>query len=178
MKLKVAVLTSILAVSLGLTSCTPPSWVTEAENIAKVALPIVEGIASIVGAGPAVTQVVNDINILINLFDKYQATPSAGALADIQNGLNAVNADLGQIMPAAHIEDSATQGKVAAIVQLVASEFSNITAVVAANNPSPKSAVKSPKSNAAQTPAATLDYKEFKKQYNTIIAGDPRFRKM
>jgi hypothetical protein len=52
----------VLGVMLGLVTlssgCTTPSWVVEAERIAKVALPIVEGLASIVGvsAGEALAQ--------------------------------------------------------------------------------------------------------------------------
>jgi hypothetical protein len=179
MKLQIAVLTGVLAFVFTLPSCTPPSWVSEAESIVKVALPVVAGISSITGGGPAVTEVVNDLNILTTLFDKYQATPDAGVLADVQNGLNTVNSDLAQIMPAAHLQNSDTQNKVAAIVQLVAGEFSSITDVVAANNPRQKFAVRSPRSAAVpRAPAITLDHTKFKKQYDAIIADDPRFPKL
>ena len=167
----------VLGVMLGLVSlssgCTTPSWVVEAERIAKVALTIVEGLASIVGvsAGSAVGQVVNDLNLVITLFDKYQATPSAGTLEQIQAGLNTVNADIGQILPAAHIKNSATQNKVAAILQLVTSEFSNVASLV----PSSSASLSLPAGRAA-APKLPFTAKDFKAQYNKIVTaktGDP-----
>jgi hypothetical protein len=167
----------ILGILLGLVSlssgCTTPSWVTEAEKIAKVALPIVEGIASIVGvsATSALSQVVNDLNLLITLFDKYQATPSTDTLQQIQAGLNTVNADIGQILPAAHIEDAATQNKVAAILELVTSEFSNIASLIPSS-----AASRSLRPSRAAMPKLPFTAKDFKKQYNKIVktkTGDP-----
>jgi hypothetical protein len=145
----------------------------EAEKIARVALPIVEGVASIVGvpAGSALGQVVNDLNLLISLFDKYQATPNAGTLQRIQAGLNTVNADISQILPAAHIENSATQNKVAAILELVTSEFSNVASLV----PSSSTSLSQPARRAA-TPKLPFTAKQFKAQYNKIVTaktGDP-----
>jgi hypothetical protein len=158
----------ILAILLGVVTlslaCTPPSWVAEAENIAKVSLPIVDGIASIVGAGPTVAQIVNDINLLITLFDKYQATPSTGTLQQIQAGLTTVNADIQQILTAMHIQDAATQNKVIAILQLVASEFSNIASLVPPSTGLGALAL-------GQKSQANLPFtaKEFKAEYNKIV---------
>ena len=85
--INIAMLVGLLATALILPSCTTPPWAIEAEKIAQVALPIVEGLTSIVGGGPAVTQAENDIHLLIILFDKYQATPAAGTLQQIQAAL-------------------------------------------------------------------------------------------
>lgn len=168
----------ILGVMLGLVSlssgCTTPSWVVEAEKIAKVALPIVEGIGSIVGvsASSALGQVVNDLNLLITLFDKYQATPSADTLQQIQAGLNTVNADIGQILPAAHVKNAATQNKVAAILELVTSEFSNIASLIPSSAPSLSllPAQAGPAGRAA-TPKLPFTAKAFKAQYNKIVTA-------
>jgi hypothetical protein len=165
------ILIILLALVLAVPACTAPSWVAEAENIAKVALPIVEGITSIVGAGPVVTQVVKDINLLITLFEQYQATPATTTLQQIQAGLTTVNADMQQILPAAHIQDAATQNKVTAIVQLVLSEFSNIASLVPEAAGSGQKAVGS-----KQAPELPFTAKEFKAQYNKIVrtkTGDP-----
>ncbi len=163
----------VLGVMLGLVSlssgCTTPSWVVEAERIAKVALPIVEGLASIVGvsAGSAVGQVVNDLNLVFTLFDTYQAAPSADTLQQIQAGLNTVNADIGQILPAAHVKNPATQNKVAAILQLVTSEFSNIASLI----PSSSASLSLPARRAAR-PKLPITAKDFKAQYNKIVTAE------
>src|ERR1019366_7487252 len=128
--INIAMLVGLLATALILPSCTTPPWAIEAEKIAQVALPIVEGLTSIVGGGPAVTQAENDIDLLIILFDKYQATPAAGTLQQIQAALSTANADIAQIMPAAEIKNSGTQDKVAAVLQLITSEFGDIAMLI------------------------------------------------
>jgi hypothetical protein len=156
----------------------------EAEKIAQVALPIVEGITTIVGVGPGIVQVETDINLLIALFEKYQATPDAGTLQQIQAGLNTANADIALIMPAAGIKSSATQDKVAAIVELVASEFSNIASLIPASsaptpaNSEPKAVGSRQKAASSKSALPSLSAKDFKKKYNEIVKGDPRFKKL
>ncbi len=164
MKFRNLILATVLGMVTLSLACTPPSWAVEAENIAKVALPIVEGIATIVGAGPAVTQVANDINLLITLFDRYQSTPSAGALQQIQAGLATANADIQQILAATHIQNTATQNKVTAILQLVLSEFSSIASLV-------PEAVGSGQKAVGSKPAPELPFtaSQFKAQYNRIV---------
>lgn len=190
---------SLLLVSiLFFPACTTPSWALEAEKIAEVALPIVEGIATIVGAGPAVSKAETDINLLISLFDQYQATPAAGTLQQIQAGLNTANADIAQIMPAAGIKDSSTQNKVAAVLQLLTSEFSNIATLIPANaapvagganssQPTAHSNALPGMAGSIQGPAHTsaapkatlpLSAKDFKKKYNAIVNGDSHFKKL
>jgi hypothetical protein len=162
----------VLGVALGVvalsSSCATPSWVVEAERIAKVALPIVEGLASIVGvsASSALGQVVSDLNLLISLFDQYQATPSATTLQQIQAGLDTVNADIGQILPAAHIKNAATQNKVAAILELVTSEFSNIASLI----PSSSASLSQPARRAARL-KLPFTAKQFRAQYNKIVTA-------
>jgi len=162
----------LLGILLGLvslsSSCATPSWLVEAEKIVKVALPIVEGIASIVGvsAASALGQVVNDLNLIVTLFDKYQATPSTNTLEQIQTALNTANADIGQILPAAHIKNSATQNKVAAILQLVTSEFSNIASLI----PSSSTSLTLPAKRASRV-KLPFTAKEFKAQYNRIVTA-------
>ena len=166
MKSRHVILITTLALALAVPACTLPSWVGEAESIAKVALPVVEGIASIVGGGPVVTQVVNDINLVISLLDRYQASPATGTLAEIQAGIAAVNADLQQILPAAHIQNPATQNKVAAIVELVASEFSDIASLA----PQVTGQALQPEMRIGKSaPKLPFTAKEFKAQYNRIV---------
>jgi len=175
MKFRIWILATLLVFASWNLACTTPSWVAEAESIAKVALPIVEALASILGAGPVVTQVENDISLLIDLLEQYQATPSTGSLQQIQNGLNTVNSDLAQILPAAHITNAATQHKVTAIIQLVTSEFSTIAALV----PSSAAQMSLAGKTSAKPPAGPrlpFTAKEFKTQYNRIVktkTGDP-----
>ncbi|MDR3675799.1 MAG: hypothetical protein P4N24_09940 [Acidobacteriota bacterium] len=175
MKFRSLTLTTLLALTMMLPSCAPPSWVAEAESIAKVALPIVQGITSIAGASPAVSQAVNDINLLITLFDKYQAAPAAGTLQQIQAGLNTANADIAQIMPAAGIKNTTTQSKVAAVLQLVTSEFSNIASLVPqASGLGVRDSGLGPKPETRiPNPALKLPFtaKEFKAQYNRIVTA-------
>ena len=168
MKLRISILAGLLALATLVPSCTTPSWVSEAESIVKVALPIVEGLASVVGTGPVVTQVVNDINLIITLLDQYQATPAAGTLGQIQAALNTANADIGQILPAAHIQNAATQNKVEAILQLVTSEFSTIASLIPA--PAVGALAAGPKP-AMANPGGELPFtaKQFKSQYNKIV---------
>lgn len=163
--IKIVILAGLLATSLLLPACDAPSWAAEAEKIAEVALPIVEGITSIAGAGPTVTKVESDINLLITLFGQYQATPAAGTLQEIQAGLSTANADLTQIMPVAGVKNSATQNKLTAVLQLVASEFSNITSLI------PAAGGTQPAAAGGGAPATKLPFtaKEFKAQYNRIV---------
>ena len=176
MKFRILMITTVLAAAFTLPACTPASWVSEAESIAKVALPIVQGVASIVGAGPAVTQAISDVNLLITLFDQYQAAPAAGTLQKIQAALNTANADISQISAAAGIKNAATQSKVAAILQLVTSEFSNIASLIP-----PEASPATTASGAAKAAARTPDgnaqgrlpftAKQFKAQYNKIVTA-------
>lgn len=173
MKTRMIILSSVLAAAITLAGCTPASWVTEAEGIAQVALPIVQGVATIVGAGPAVTQAVSDVNLLIKLFEQYQAAPATGTLQQIQAALNAANADIAQIEAAAGIKNAATQSKVAAILQLVTSEFSSIAGLIPTATPAPagqaataKAVVLAPKLNGKLPFTA----KQFKEQYNKIVS--------
>jgi hypothetical protein len=169
-------LIGLLVTALILPACTTPSWAEEAEKIAQVALPIVEGITSIVGAGPAVAKVETDVNALITLFETYQATPATGTLQQIQAGLSAANADIAQIMPGVGIKNSATQNKLAAVLQLVASEFSNMASLVPANGSEPAASSGPTQAGAGQrTPGSAtatpppLTAKEFKVQYNRLV---------
>jgi hypothetical protein len=172
MKRRVIILISIVALGCALTACTSASWVAEAEGIAKVALPIVEGVTNIVGASPTVTLVENDINLLITLFGQYEATPAAGTLQQIQAALNTANGDIAQILPAAGIKNSSSQGKVAAILQLVTSEFSNIASLIPTAS---KAGAALPSEGASAHPSAGVKLpftaKEFKAQYNKIVSA-------
>jgi hypothetical protein len=192
--INIAALTTLLATALILPSCTTPPWAFEAEKIAEVALPIVQGLTTIVGGSPAVTQAENDINLLITLFDKYQATPAAGTLQQILTALSTANTDITQIMPAAGIKNSGTQDKVAAVLQLITSEFGNIATLIPSqgtpttSSSSLKKADSSGKEADSSQPTANssvttttpvaLSSKKFKAKYNEIVKGDPEFKKL
>jgi len=174
MKFRIMILTSTLGAALMLPACTPSTWISEAESIAKVALPIVQGVASVVGAGPAVNQAASDVNLIITLFDQYQEAPATGTLQKIQAALNTANADIAQITAAAGIKNAATQSKVAAILQLVTSEFSTIASLIPKASPTPAGVVEPAKAEAALRGASAqgklpFTAKEFKAQYNRIV---------
>lgn len=156
--------------------CTPPSWVVQAEQITRITLPIFQTILTIVSpnAAPKVNQVTADIGVLLNLFDLYQSTPQAGTLTKIQAAINAINSDIQQIMAASHVSNPATQAKITAILQLVASEFNQIAALL----PAPVIAARVSGAPPVVRKAGKLPFtaSEFKAHYNRIVTsptGDP-----
>lgn len=151
-------------------ACTPPSWVTEAEQIAEFTLPIIGTVASIAGAGPLATQVTNDITLALHALEAYQRGETT--LDSTENLLATVSAELAQFEQAAHVVDPASQQKIAAVLQLIIQSFNQIQQLAASADPNANVRVR------VRAKTIHLDHKVFLSDYDKIVKGDKRFPKL
>jgi len=196
---------SLFAIAWATVACTTPSWVNTVEADAQVAAPIAGSLVDIIdpALAPQVTLIENDFNALVKTLDTYKTSPTATNLQAVQAAFAAVNANVAQLESAAQIKNPASQAKVAAVVQLLAQAVTEIAAVVPANTGlaphvaglatadsgsrianseprTPNSEPSTPNSvsstpNSVSPTAKGWKAKDFKNQFNSIIAGDPQF---
>ena len=141
-----AAMAVILCCATMLTACSTV-WMNEAEQIVAVLIPAATNIIALVAAVQgndvsaqdlqavqnAGTQAGADLQLIQSLISQYEsagATAKPGLLSQIQTAITAVQANLNGILPALHIKDAATQGKVAAIVGMALSEVESLAAIV------------------------------------------------
>ncbi len=170
MKIKKLLLVPILGLAL-LVACVVPAWVSTAESIAKVAVPIAGTLVSIIVpvAGPAAAVVQTGFNALIKAFDTYKASQTDTNLQAISAILNAVNQHITDLEVAAHIKDPNTDATVKALVQLISEAFAKIVALT----PGANKTVMLP-AHRAMGAAKDLKASDFKDAFNAIVASDPR----
>ncbi|MGO8790268.1 MAG: hypothetical protein ACLQVL_23200 [Terriglobia bacterium] len=183
MKARKLVLATLLAGGLWFAACTVPAWVNTVESDAEVAAPIAASLIDVIdpSLAPVVTLVEDGFNALVKTLDTYKASPTATNLQAVQAAFAAVNANVAQLESAAQIKSASSQDKVAAVVQLLTQAVTEIAALVPAGSGLgvrgsglgkdeariPNSGSRIPKGWKA---------KDFKKQFNSIIKGDPRFK--
>jgi hypothetical protein len=170
--MKKLILSTLLASCLWLGACTPPAWFTTVEGIAKVAAPIAGTIVDVVDPAliPLVAAVEGAFTALVDTVDTYKASPTAGNLQAVEAAFNAVETNEAALSAAAQIKNPATDQKVAQVVELLNQAVTEIVGLV----PAPAAAqlkLKAPGS------AKGLTSKDFKKQFNSIVSGDKRFKK-
>lgn len=118
---------ALAATAVSVEGCVAPNWITTALNdlptILNIASTIAQIVVDAVGGGaisPAIAAVIAAataaINVAIPVIQKliadYQATPNASILANIKTALLDVQANLSQILDAAHILNPALRATI------------------------------------------------------------------
>ena len=189
--MKRAFLGVLLASMLWWEGCVVPAWVTTAEQDAQIAIPIAASLVDVVdpALAPVVTLVENGFSALVKTLDTYKAQPTATNLQAVQAAFTAVNANVQQLESAAQIKTTASQATVTGVVQLLTQAVTEIAALVPENtgygipgtgsgkNHAGLQIPNSPASSANSAPRVAKGWKakDFKKQFNSLIRGDPRF---
>lgn len=171
MKRYFAALFLAAALALGV-ACATPTWVTTAIGIAQAVVPIAGSIVDIIdpALAPAVTLVENGFSALVNVLNSYKASPTTTNLQAVQAALAAVNANIKQLETSAAIKNPKTDAQIEGIIQLLSQAVTEIAGLVPASV--------AVKAKVSATGAKGLTGDDFKKQYNAITHGDPRFKPM
>ncbi|MGH9343193.1 MAG: hypothetical protein ACRD19_05465 [Terriglobia bacterium] len=173
MRVKKLILIPALAVALA--GCGVAQWVKAAQQILPVVLPMVTNLVTALSllegktVSPAdlntisqtANQVSTDLNLVGQLVNQYQSSPSTTTLNSINNALVDVNAHLNALMPALHITDPATVQKITAIATLVNSEVNSIEQILPL--------VSSGQAHAASRVVVPLNAAQLKRQYDAIV---------
>ena len=185
MKLRTLILSTLLAGVIFFASCAIPAWVNTVEQDAEVAAPIAASLIDVIdpALAPLVTLVENGFNALVKTLDTYKASPTASNLQAVQSAFEAVNANVAQLESAAQIKNSTTATTVTAVVQLLAQAVTEISALVPPSSGLGVrgsglgingSRIPNPNSRSAKGWKA----KDFKREFNKIVKGDPRFKEI
>ena len=174
MKARKPMLVTLLACALVLVACTVPAWVNTVEADAEVAAPIAGSLIDVIDSAlaPLVTLIENGFTALAKTLDTYKASPTATNLQAVQSAFAAVNSNVAQLESAAQIKNAATQTTVTEVVQLLTQAVAEIAALVP---PATASALSTPLPK-VHGQAKGWKAKDFKKQFNAIVKGDPRFK--
>lgn len=173
----------LIACGLLIGSACSTVWISEAEQIISALLPGVANLVTLVGAldgssvSPADLQTVQNagaeaeadlqqLQSLITVYQKASTSAQPNLLNQIQTELDAVQSNLGGLMPALHIKDAATQAKVGAVIGVLLAEAQSVAAIV------PLASGGAPAAMAAfakQPVGAQLSAREFVKAYNATM---------
>jgi hypothetical protein len=178
----------VLCMTITLAGCST-AWIGEAEQVVAALIPAAANIITLVAAlqGKSVsagdlqtiqkagTQAGADLQLVQSLIAAYQkadATAQPGILNQIQASIGAVQASLQGLLPALHIQDTATQSKITAVVGIVLSEVQSLASIVplvTAKGEAPTLAAK----NAARMghPRLPLTASEFISSFNTTLTA-------
>ncbi len=183
MNLRISVLGILLASVLWLEACTIPAWVNNVASDGETAATIAESLTDVIdpALAPLVTLIGNGFIALVNTVNTFKTSPTATNLQAVQAAFAAVNANVAQLESAAQIKSASSQDKVAAVVQLLTQAVTEIAALVPANtglgirgSGLGKDEARIP--NSGSRIQKGWKAKEFRKQFYTIIKGDPRFK--
>lgn len=173
MRVKKLILIPVLAMTLA--ACGVAEWVKAAQEILPVVLPMVTNMVTAVSLleGKTVSptdlntisqtanQVSTDLNLVGQLVNQYQSSPSPTTLSKINNTLVDVNTHLNALMPALHISDPATVQKISAIATLITSEVTSMEQILPIVSGSP--------AHAMSHVAAPLSAAQLKSRYDAIV---------
>ena len=175
MKFRRLVLATLLAGAVGFQDCSIPGWVNTVESDADVAAPIAASLIAVIDPPltPVVTLIENGFNTLVKTLDTYKAMPTATNLQAVQSAFQAVSANVAQLESAAQIKDSSIQDRVTSIVQLLAQVVTEIAALLP---PGMATAIKPPAK--VEGEAKGWRAKDFRREFNKIVKGDPRFKEL
>jgi hypothetical protein len=174
----------VLCMTISLAACST-DWIGEAEQIVATIIPAVANIVTLVAAlqGKSVsaadlqtiqsagTQAGADLQLiqaLIGAYQKADTTAKPGILGEIQSALGAAQGSLQGLLPALHIQDTATQAKITAVVGILLSEVQSLAAIVPLVNPNTSPAMMA---KAGQTKKLPLTASEFKASYNATLTA-------
>jgi hypothetical protein len=179
-------LAMVLSVSIVLAGCST-TWVGQAEEVVAALIPATTNIIALVAAlqGKSVSaadlqtiqkagaQAGADLQLVQALITAYQtadATTKPGILNQIQTAIATVQANLQAVLPALHIQDTATQSKITAIVGLVLSEVQSLAAILplVTTNASPAMMAEAAQQVKKQPP---LTASQFVASYNATLTA-------
>ncbi|HEV2499825.1 MAG TPA: hypothetical protein VGY31_09630 [Terriglobia bacterium] len=173
MRVKKLVIIPVLAMTLA--ACGVAEWVKAAQEILPVVLPMVTNMVAAVSLleGKTVSptdlntisqtanQVSADLNLVGQLVNQYQSSPSSTTLSKINYALVDVNTHLNALMPALHISDPATMQKISAISTLITSEVTSMEQILPI--------VSGSQAQAMSRVAAPLSAAQLKSRYDAIV---------
>jgi soluble cytochrome b562 len=173
MKVRKLILATLLAGTLWLEACAVPAWVNTVESDAEVAAPIAASLIDVIdpSLAPVVTLIETGFNALAKTLDTYKASPTATNMQAVQSAFEAVNSNVAQLESAAQIKNSTTQTTVTAVVALLSQAVTEIAALV----PPATASTLQLSLPRVHGQAKGMKAKDFKKQFNALIKGDPRF---
>ncbi len=139
-------LAGVLCLTIALTGCST-AWIGEAEQVVAALIPAAANIIALVaamqgkGVSAADLQTIQSagsqagadlqlVQSLIAVYQKADATAQPGILNQIQAAIGAIQSSLQGLLPALHIQDTATQTKITAVVGIVLSEVQSLAAIV------------------------------------------------
>ena len=166
----------LLAGTFWFQACAIPAWVNTVEADAAVAAPIAASLIAVVDPAltPTVTLIENGFNALLKTLETYKSTPTTTNLQAVQSAFTAINTNVAELESAAQIKTAPSQDTVASIIELLAQAVSEISALVP-----PEAGLAVTKSISA-TPAVAIakgwKAQDFKREYNNLVKGDPRFK--
>ncbi|MGH9352331.1 MAG: hypothetical protein ACRD2G_09250 [Terriglobia bacterium] len=166
---------AIPALAVVLAACGVAQWVKAAQQILPIVLPMVTNLVAAVSLlegetispsdlntiSQTANQVSTDLNLVGQLVNQYQSSPSTTTLSSINNALADVNAHLNALMPALHITDPATVQKITAIAMLINTEVSSIEQILPL--------VSGGQAHATSRVAVPLNAAQLKRQYDAIV---------
>ena len=176
----------VLCLTVTLTACST-AWIGQAEEVVAALIPAATNIVALVAAlqGKSVsaadlqtiqsagTQAGADLQLIQALITAYQtadATAQPGILNQIQTAIGAVQANLQGLLPALHIQDAATQTKIAAVIGLVLSEVQSLAAILPIVSSNASSAEKA-KAEVVAKKKPPLTANEFVASYNATLTA-------
>ncbi len=168
------------------TACST-AWISEAEQIVAALISGTANLVTLVATlqGKSVSaadletiqsasaQAGADLQLMQSLIAQYQkaeASAQPGLLNQIQTVMSAVQANLNGVLPALHIQDAATQAKIAAVIGIMLSEVQSVAAIVPLANAgaSPGMMALAAKQARKQPPVTAS---EFVARYNTTMTA-------
>jgi hypothetical protein len=179
-------LAMVLCVTIVLAGCST-TWIGQAEEVVAALIPATTNIVALVAAlqgknvsatdlqtiQKAGAQAGADLQLVQALITAYQtadATAKPGILNQIQTAIATVQANLQAVLPALHIQDTATQSKITAIVGLVLSEVQSLAAILPLVTASASPAMRAEAAQQAkQQPPLTAS--EFVVSYNATLTA-------
>jgi len=161
---------------IALAGCGAAQWIKVAEQILPVVLPMVTSLVTAVSllqgktiSSPDLTtitqvanQVSNDLNLVGQLINEYDASPNVTTVQKIQTALGDVHANLNGLLPALHSSDPATVQKISAVVTLIGAEVDSLAQLLPV--------ISSGKLQARKGPIAVpLGPSQLKQEFNAVV---------
>ena len=175
--MKKIILTLVLATAVFVQACVIPSWVNTVEADAKIAVPIAGSLIDVIdpALSPLVALIEQGFDALTKTLDTYKSKPNATNLQAVQSAFNAVSSNIADLETAAQVKNAATRTTVTEVVQLLGQIVTEIAAQVPAST---SSQLKINIPPGVPQHAKGWTSKDIKSQYNNIIKGDYRFKKL
>lgn len=176
-KSKVAIAV-VLAISLLATGCSA-QWISVALADLPVLTQMALNIASLVAAlqsgnqispteAAAIQNISNeaskDLNLLLLLYNEYEANPSASTIQKIGNVIGDINQNLPSLLQAAHLSNPTLAARVTAGVNLILTTVSSFAALIPQTPPTASTAQRT-----ARRKVAIPHAKDLKKQWNQQV---------